>query len=80
MTLDNRPPGVGLMNRIGKFEMHNIINAIDSVMIERFGVNLLDARITRQEALGAYAERQDPREAALLLGQRRGLSSPAMKP
>ena len=61
------------MSHIGKFEMRLIINEFDNTLIQLFGVNMLDAAITRREALGAYYEVQCPRKAAELCALRRGL-------
>ena len=62
------------MNGIGKFEMRKIVNEFDSALIHLFGVNMLDAAITRQDALNAYNEVQCPRKAAEIYGQRLGLT------
>ena len=62
------------MNRIGKFELREIVNEFDATLIRLFGVNMLDAAITRHEVLNAYNEVQCPRKAAELYGHRRGLA------
>lgn len=61
------------MNRIGKFEMRAIVNEFDATLIRLFGVNMLDAEITRCEALNAYNEVRCASKAAEIYGQRRGL-------
>lgn len=61
------------MNRIGKFEMRAIINEFDATLISMFGVNMLDAAISRHDALEAYGEVRCPRKAAELSGLRLGL-------
>lgn len=61
-------------NKIGKFEMRTIINEFDSTLIDLFGVNMLDAAISRHDALEAYNEVHCPRKAAELFGLRRGLT------
>lgn len=61
------------MNKIGKFEMRQIIDEFDTTLINLFGVNMLDAGITRQSALMAYAEVNCPRMAAENYGRRLGL-------
>ena len=61
-------------NRIGKFEMLKIVNAFDAALIHLFGVNMLDAAISRHEALNAYNEVNCPRKAAEIYGLRRGLN------
>lgn len=61
------------MNRIGKYEMRAIVDEFDSTLIRLYGVNMLDAAITRYEALSAYAEARCPRKAAEIYGMRHGL-------
>jgi hypothetical protein len=61
------------MNRIGKFEARKIVGEFDDALIEIFGRNMSDARITRFEALSAFEETQDVRKAAELAGTRKGL-------
>jgi len=61
------------MNPIGKFEMRRIVNEFDAALIQIFGVNMLDADISRLDAVNAYAETQCPRKAAEVYGLRRGL-------
>lgn len=62
------------MNKIGKFESLSIVNAIDGALIERFGINLTDARVTRYDALAAYTDAGDAIAAADLIAAQRGLS------
>jgi hypothetical protein len=61
------------MNNIGKFEMLKIVNEFDATLIRLYGVNMLDAAVTRFEALNAYDEVHCPRKAAEIYGQRHGL-------
>ncbi len=61
------------MNAIGKFAMRQIINEIEATLIKLYGFNLLDAHITRHEALNAYREFQCPRRAGEMIGIRCGL-------
>ncbi|TRZ89693.1 MAG: hypothetical protein D4R84_17425 [Rhodocyclaceae bacterium] len=61
------------MNRIGKFEVRRIVNEIDSILIGSYGVNMLDAKITREEALRAFDETGTTRQAAELCASRHGL-------
>jgi hypothetical protein len=60
-------------NRIGKYEMRAIVNEFDNALIQLFGVNMTDARITRQYALNVTGEFECPRKAAEVCGQRLGL-------
>jgi hypothetical protein len=61
------------INKIGKFEMRAILNEFDATLIRLFGVNMLDAAISRQDAIEAYNLTRCPRKAAELSGQRLGL-------
>ncbi|MCX7173991.1 MAG: hypothetical protein NT159_08705 [Proteobacteria bacterium] len=61
------------MNRVGKFETRRIINEIDAVLIASYGVNMLDAKITREEALRAFNEAGSTRQAAELCASRHGI-------
>ena len=63
------------MNPIGKFEMREILNEFDATLIRLFGVNMLDAAISRYEALEAYSKVRCPRKAAELSGLRLGLKA-----
>lgn len=62
------------MNNIGKFEMRSIISEFDATLIRLYGVNMLDAAISRHDALNAYSEVRCPRKAAELSGLRLGLT------
>lgn len=62
------------MNTIGKFEMRGILNEIDATLIHLFGLNMLDAHISRHEALNAYDEFQCSSRAAEEMGMRHGLN------
>jgi hypothetical protein len=61
------------MNRIGKFESLKIVNEFDRALIELYGINMTDARITRYEVLEAYEKIGDARKAAETFGEQRGL-------
>ncbi|MCX7898251.1 MAG: hypothetical protein N2441_10315 [Rhodocyclaceae bacterium] len=61
------------MNRVGKFEVRPLIDAFDRALIELYGKNMLDAQISRYEALAAIEEIGDSRQAAEVLGARKGL-------
>ncbi|WP_126445357.1 hypothetical protein [Sulfuricystis multivorans] len=60
------------MNRVGKFETLKIMNEFDQALIEKYGVNMTDAHITRYEALTAYEETGSASQAAALLAEQRG--------
>jgi len=61
------------MNKIGKFEMREIVNEFDATLIRLYGMNMRDAAISRYEALNACNECECPRKAAEIFGQRHGL-------
>ncbi len=61
------------MNAIGKYEMLEIVNEFDATLIRLYGLNMLDARITRHEAMNVYGEFRCARQAAEAAGIRRGL-------
>lgn len=60
------------MNRVGKFESLKILNEIDRTLIDRYGINMTDARITRFEVLTAYEKAGSVVKAAKLLAEHRG--------
>lgn len=61
------------MSNVGKFESLKIVNEFDSALIELFGVNMTDARITRYEVLEAYNKTGNARKAAEDFGEQRGM-------
>jgi hypothetical protein len=61
------------MNRIGKYEMRAIVDEFDATLIRLYGVNMLDAAVTRYEALAAYAETHCARKAAEIYASRHDL-------
>lgn len=61
------------LNNIGKYEMREIVNEFDATLIRLFGLNMLDADISRYQALDAFNEFHCPRKAAEVIGNRRGL-------
>lgn len=62
------------MSKIGKFESLKIVNEFDKALIELFGINMTDARVSRYEALASYDETGCPRKAAEILGQQKGIT------
>lgn len=71
------------MNKIGKFELRLIMKEFDDTLIRLFGVNMLDAKINRYDALDAYNEFQSASKAAEMTGLRLGLkllATPAADP
>lgn len=67
------------INKVGKFEALKIVNEFDSALIEMFGINMTDARITRYEVLSSIEDACCVRKAAERFGRQRGmplLSSP----
>ena len=61
------------MNHVGKFESRQIVNEFDSALIELFGINMTDARITRYEVLSSFAETRCARKSALQFAAQRGI-------
>ena len=61
------------MNKIGKFEMREIVNEFDATLIRLYGVNMRDVALSRYEALRACNEFGCPTKAAEVYGQRHGL-------
>ena len=62
------------INRVGKFEARKLIEEFDKALIERYGVNMSDAHITRWDALSSIEEAGETVKAAELLGVRKGLT------
>ncbi len=62
------------MSKIGKFESLRIVNEFDRTLIELFGINMTDARLTRYEALSTYGETGCARKAAEKLGIQLGMT------
>jgi hypothetical protein len=62
------------MSKIGKFESLKIVNEFDQALIELFGINMTDARVTRYEVLASYDELGCARKAAEQFGLQRGMS------
>ncbi|MEW6165948.1 MAG: hypothetical protein AB1642_12880 [Pseudomonadota bacterium] len=61
------------MSKVGKFETLKIVNAFDKALIELYGVNMTDARISRYEVLESYGETGDAARSAELFAERRGM-------
>ncbi len=61
------------MNKVGKFEGLRIVNEFDKALIELYGINMTDARITRYEVLSSYDETGCPRKSAQNFGLSKGL-------
>lgn len=74
MTCMNTAGQIMNMNPIGNFEMREIVREFESTLIRLYGVNMLDAAISRHEALDIYNEFRCPRAAAAIRGVRKGLN------
>lgn len=61
------------MTKVGKFESLKILNEFDQSLIELFGINMTDARITRYEVLEACNKLGSARKAADAFGAQRGI-------
>lgn len=68
------------MNRVGKFEVRRIVNEIDALLIASYGVNMTDAKITREEALRAFNETGSTRQAVEQCASRHGLAPQPANP
>lgn len=68
------------MNRVGKYETRRIVNEIDAVLIASYGVNMLDAKITREEALRAFNEAGSASAAAEMCASRHGIARQSVNP
>ncbi len=62
------------MNKVGKFEGLKIVNEFDQALIEHYGINMTDARITRYEVLSSYDETGCPRKSAHHFALSKGFS------
>lgn len=62
------------MSKIGKFESLKIVNEFDQALIELYGINMTDARVTRYEVLACYDEAGCARKAAERFGMQRGMT------
>ena len=62
------------MNKVGKFEGLRIVNEFDKALIELYGINMTDARITRYEVLSSYDVTGCPHKSAQNFGLSKGLS------
>lgn len=61
-------------NGKGNFDRREIIREFDATLMHLFGVNMLDAAISCQEALNAYSEVHCPHKAVEMLANRRCLN------
>lgn len=64
------------MNRIGKFETLQLLLDFDAKLIERFGINMTDAHITRYEVLELLEAWGSVDRAVIDLAHKRGLHVP----
>ncbi len=62
------------MSKVGKFESLRIVNEFDRALIEMFGINMTDARITRYEVLASLDETGCALKAAQSFGLMRGMT------
>ncbi len=62
------------MSNVGKFESLKIVNAFDKALIDLYGINMTDARITRYEVLVSYGETGCPTQSAREFGRKRGMT------
>lgn len=62
------------MSKVGKFESLRIVNEFDKALIDMFGINMTDARITRYEVLSSLDESGCAFKAAESFGLKRGMT------
>ena len=61
------------ISKVGKLEIRAIVLDFEKTLIEKFGMNMLDAAITRADAVNAFNETGCPHQAAELCAARLGL-------
>ncbi len=66
-----------MYSSVGKFEARKLIAEFDALLIQLYGRNMTDARITRDEAIVAINAAETIREAVESLGTARGLQKAA---
>lgn len=66
-----------MFSSVGKFEARKLIADFDGLLIQIYGRNMTDARITRDEAILAIKSAPSIREAVESLGASRGLQRAA---
>jgi hypothetical protein len=62
-----------MYSNIGKFEARKLIADFDALLIQLYGLNMTDAKITRQDAVAAIDTTGSTRSAVEILGAARGL-------
>jgi hypothetical protein len=62
-----------MYSNIGKFEARKLIADFDALLIQLYGLNMTDAKITRQDAVAAINTAGSTRSAVETLGAARGL-------
>ncbi len=63
-----------MYSSIGKFEGRKLVAEFDALLIELYGRNMTDAKITRQDAIAAITAAGSARKAVEILGAARGLT------
>ncbi len=62
-----------MYSNIGKFEARKLIAEFDALLIQLYGRNMTDAKITRQDAVAAIAATGSAQKAVETLSAARGL-------
>jgi hypothetical protein len=65
-----------MYSNIGKFEGRKLVAEFDALLIQLYGLNMTDAKITRQDAVAAITELGSARKAVEVLSAARGLQQP----
>ncbi len=63
-----------MYSSIGKFEARKLIAEFDALLIQLYGRNMTDAKITRQDAVATITSAGSARKAVEILGAARGLT------
>lgn len=66
-----------MFSSVGKFEARKLIADFDGLLIQLYGRNMTDARISRDEAILAIKAAPSVRDAVERLGAERGLQRAA---
>lgn len=64
-----------MYSSIGKFEARKLVAEFDALLIQLYGRNMTDAKITRQEAVAGINAHGSARKAVEVLSAERGLQA-----
>ena len=69
----NRQQRTAMYSNVGKFEARKMVAEFDALLIQLYGRNMTDARISREEAIAVITNTDSVRKAVEHLGGQRGL-------